>query len=312
MNVKPLKNFIPKIYISDLALNKMNEYIEQCSLEIGWLGCAERLENGIYISDVFLFKQEVHSATTEITTEGLNEFAMELMNTCEDGMEIWNNMRVWGHSHVNMPTSPSGQDDKQIEVFMENDNDFFIRIIGNKKGELRIDLYDFKVGIQYSELPYDVIYDKEKDEKIRTISNQIRLLRERLDDILKPEESLVKSINKEIASKVSEKKEVFSTGKYDAYGYAYNGYYGNCGKTYTTQSTKKEADTQKIIAYLNSLPDEEIFELMLAIETGSTSAEMLNVQGFTIYDYIELDDLIEEYCNENLNSYLNYVDEMYS
>ena len=121
MSVKLMKGFEPKIFINVNAMNKMKEYIRQSSLEIGWLGTCEKLDNSsYYIGDVFLFKQEVHATTTEITTEGLSEFAMELLST-NDGIEIWNNMKVWGHSHVNMGTSPSSQDDKQIEVFAENE-----------------------------------------------------------------------------------------------------------------------------------------------------------------------------------------------
>ena len=92
MNVKLMKNFAPKVYIDIKAMNKMKEYVRQSSLEIGWLGTARRFSNQIFIDDVFLFKQEVHSTTTEITTEGLNEFAMELLSQ-EDGINIWNNFR---------------------------------------------------------------------------------------------------------------------------------------------------------------------------------------------------------------------------
>ena len=305
MNVKPLKGFVPKVYIYNEALCKMNEYINQSKLEIGWLGCAKRHGNNYVITDVFLFKQEVHSATTEITTEGLSEFAMELMKHDEEnGIEIWNNLRVWGHSHVNMATSPSGQDEKQIDVFMENDNDFFIRLIGNKHGSLRIDVYDFKLGVQYSELEYDVVYDEEKEEKIRTISNQIRLLRERLDAILEPDKSLVDDISKEIASKVTEKKEVYKHNTYS--GYNYNSYGKSYGKPVVTK------DSNNVSAYFNTLSDEEIFEAMILIETGETSMNIFLDNKFTREESFQLDDLVEDYCNTNINKYLNYAEMMYN
>lgn len=304
MNVKPLKGFVPKVYIYDEALNKMNEYIEQCKLEIGWLGCAKRVDNNFLITDVFLFKQEVHSTTTEITTEGLSEFAMELMESNEDeGLEIWNNLRVWGHSHVDMGTSPSGQDEKQIDVFMENDNDFFIRLIGNKQGHLRIDVYDFKVGVQYSELDYNVLYEKEKNEKINTISNQIRLLRERLDAILEPEKDLKDRISKEITSKVTEKKEMYKYNTYSGYSHY--------GKSYG-KPVVKQNESEDYVAYFNTLSDEEIFEAMILVEQGETSSEIFVNNNLTIYDSIKLDELIEDYCNTNINMYLNYVDTMYN
>ena len=66
--------------------------------EVGWLGTVyyNSEHNYYFVSDVFLFDQEVHGTTTEITPEGLADFATELLQR-EDGMEIWNNMKLWGH-----------------------------------------------------------------------------------------------------------------------------------------------------------------------------------------------------------------------
>ena len=92
MNIKMMRGFEPIVEINNIALQKMNEYTNQSNEEIGWLGTARKLEDKHYIiDDVFLFRQEVHSTTTEITVEGLSEFCQELMMR-ENGMEIWNNM----------------------------------------------------------------------------------------------------------------------------------------------------------------------------------------------------------------------------
>ena len=40
MNTKIIKGCEPKLYIDNIALDKMKEYIRQSSLEIGWLGTA--------------------------------------------------------------------------------------------------------------------------------------------------------------------------------------------------------------------------------------------------------------------------------
>ena len=74
-----VKNLINnKVYISLLAFKKMTTYIKECSKEIGWLGTVEEVPGGYLIKDTFLFKQQVHSTTCEITPQGLSDFIMVL------------------------------------------------------------------------------------------------------------------------------------------------------------------------------------------------------------------------------------------
>ena len=151
LSVEVLEKCAPVIIIEKNALAKMKVYIDECADEIGWLGTATKEEGFYHITDVFLFEQEVHSTTTEITPEGLGDFGEKLLQQ-ENGMEIWNSMKVWGHSHVNMSVSPSGQDNSQMEVFADNGHDFSIRIIGNKKGDMAVDLYDYETGVIYKNI----------------------------------------------------------------------------------------------------------------------------------------------------------------
>ena len=155
----------PSILISPLALAKMINIINECDKEVGWLGEANRNEenNIIIIHDVHLFHQEVHSTTCEITPEGLSQFGEELLKQ-QDGMEKWNNIKVWGHSHVNMGVFSSGQDDKQMEVFADH-NDWFIRIIANKKDEMKIDFYDYTKNIVYIDLDWEMYFPELFDTK---------------------------------------------------------------------------------------------------------------------------------------------------
>ena len=313
MNVKIMKNFAPKIFINIDAINKMKEYIRQSSLEIGWLGTARRFSNQIFIDDVFLFKQEVHSTTTEITTEGLNDFAMELLSQ-EDGVEIWNNMKVWGHSHVNMSTSPSSQDDKQIEVFSQNADDFFIRIIANKKDDFRIDLYDYTTGVIYEQLPYEVDYGEDKDI-IESLYKKIEEITEAINLRIKPNETMVEEIKTEIKEKVTEKKFTYSGNAaikttnswYDDYDYTGYGYYNGWSKK--KEKSEKSKEENKITEYFDSLNEEDIFNLMYYMEAG------LDIRDVIDFDltYAELEDLeilIEGYARdfqEKYDEYLGYV-----
>lgn len=131
------------IYITQLAKRKMELYCELCSDEIGWMAYVDKLADnkGYMITDCILLKQKVHAGTTEIDPLAL----LELWNSITP--ELQNKIKCWGHSHVNMSPTPSGQDNDQMKYF-EDGNDWFIRIITNKKGELNVDFYDFKNGFE--------------------------------------------------------------------------------------------------------------------------------------------------------------------
>lgn len=207
VTTKALLSSVPFIVISREALIKMYHYVDKCTEEVGWMGTAYRDGKEIFIHDVYLFDQEVHATTTEITPQGLSDFAAELLQS-EEGMEIWNNLKMWGHSHVNMGVTPSGQDDKQMETFKEGGHDWFIRLIANKKGELKIDLYNYESGVIYIDLPWEA---QESDEEL-AIQHQIQLLQNELNNIQKGMmDAYSETIGAEMKVKVR-KKSFYQTG----------------------------------------------------------------------------------------------------
>lgn len=210
-SVKVLERFMPLVIISKEALIKMQLYVEGCPNEIGWLGTATKNnDNVFFIDDVFLFEQDVHSTTTEITPEGLSSFAEELLQQ-PNGVEIWNNIKVWGHSHVNMSTFSSTQDDKQMETFSEGGHPWFLRIIANKKGDITIDLYDYEHGIIYSNLSWwEEVSDAEREieKQITELKKQLANINSSIIETLKP------SIADEIKQKVKFKTQVIGFNNY--------------------------------------------------------------------------------------------------
>ncbi len=201
--VQVLDEFIPIVIISKDALAKMQLYCDICDTEIGWLGTATWEDDfTIYIDNVFLFKQDVHFTTTEISPEGLAEFAEELLQQ-DDGLDIWNNVRVWGHSHVNMSVTPSSQDNDQMVTFAEGGHDWFIRIIANKKGDIAIDLYNYAQGIIYHNLPW---WEEQSQEELEVIA-KINELQAYLNSINANHIDIYKEpITKEIKNKVTQKQ----------------------------------------------------------------------------------------------------------
>lgn len=223
---------IPIIVIRKKALEKMYHYIDMSKLEVGWLGSVIREDNRYIIDDVFIFEQEVAGTTTEISPEGLMDFASELMKM-ENGMEIWNNIRLWGHSHVNMDTTPSGQDNSQMELFNDNGIEWFIRLIANKKGKFSFTLFVYDSGITFIDIPW-------------VVENEI-------DDSLKEE------VRKDMENKVSKKEYTYVNTKYNHFGY------GNSGYVYNRNAgiyTANDIDTKEV-----STVDEFEKEINKTLET---------------------------------------------
>ena len=156
------------------AYKKMYYIVEECDKEVGWLGVVEKNENVFLIKDVFLFKQQTSATTCEITPEGIADMIDELIQK-PNGDYIVSNLSLWGHSHVNMGTTPSIQDEKQLLSFKENGNDWFLGVICNKQGSLNFTYIDYAKGIIVSDLKWKVLIPNFDDEKLRLdVKNELK------------------------------------------------------------------------------------------------------------------------------------------
>lgn len=129
------------LYFTEIAYLKMIALVRDFNSEIAWHGIAKRCEdeeNAYIISDILVYPQEVTGAT--VTTDQ-QKYQTWLMNH-ED--EVFNNIRMQGHSHVNMGVTPSGVDTTLYEKIREqlDDTMFYIFLIWNKKGDKTIKIYD--------------------------------------------------------------------------------------------------------------------------------------------------------------------------
>lgn len=135
----------PSIYITPEAFIKTRQLVDLCDKEVGWFGSVEKREGEIYvIYDIFVFDQEVHATETDIDAASIGKVVHELYE--QDKEKEVNELNFWGHSHVNMAVSPSGQDKSQALEFADNNPGLKYMICGifNKKGEIRIDFYDYE------------------------------------------------------------------------------------------------------------------------------------------------------------------------
>jgi len=92
-----------------------------------------------------------------------------------------NKLFFWGHSHVNMDTSPSSQDDAQIEIFRGDGCPWFIRGIFNKKKRAEFTVFFFDANLAVIDCPWSIeatvddgrreFWEKEISDKVSTFSS---------------------------------------------------------------------------------------------------------------------------------------------
>lgn len=172
----------PKVFIRPTAYQDMRMIVSKQDTEVAWYATVSTLGNYKYlIEEVFVPSQTAHSTTCEVTVSGMSEFVEYLLER-PDGADQVNKIRMHGHSHVNMACSPSGEDSRWIELFRKDVEDFFISAILNKKGESRWDIFLFKEGIDFHDVPVYLYTENDYVERAaewgRILSDKVKSHRE--------------------------------------------------------------------------------------------------------------------------------------
>lgn len=132
------------VWITPDAYTKMIALIQDSDKEVAWHGVAHRLETeGQYvISDILVYPQEVTGATVNTDQAEYEQWMMRL----ED--DVFDNLRMQGHSHVNMDCFPSYTDkEHQAKIIEQLEGDmFYIFMIWNKKFKFHATIYDLKIN----------------------------------------------------------------------------------------------------------------------------------------------------------------------
>lgn len=148
------------IFLSSIAFAKMNALIQQFDSEVAWHGVVHRDEDDptiFRITDILVYPQIVSGAT---------------VNTDQDAYQTWlyafdddvfNNIRMQGHSHVRMGTNPSGVDTTHQEKILSQirDDDYYIFMIWNKQYEHFVRIFDLKNNTLYETADVDVLIGDE-------------------------------------------------------------------------------------------------------------------------------------------------------
>lgn len=142
------------------AFAKMAMLIMQFDSEVAWHGVAFRDEtkkNCFYITDILVYPQIVTGSTVNTDQEAYTGWLYSLDD------DVFNNVRMQGHSHVTTGVSPSGVDTTHQEKILQqvDDDMFYIFMIWNKKFERFVRIYDMKNNRLYDKDDVDVYIGSE-------------------------------------------------------------------------------------------------------------------------------------------------------
>lgn len=160
---KTLPGFDDKavLYFTQTAWVKMTALLKEFTKEVAWHGVARRVEdedNAYEISDIMVYPQTVGPADVDMDPEEYTKWLI-----AHDGDERFDHIRFQGHSHVDMPPSPSGTDmDHQREILDQlGPDDFYIFAIYNKSLRYDIRIYDFQKNRMFgnADVTVKIIWD---------------------------------------------------------------------------------------------------------------------------------------------------------
>lgn len=210
------------VLFTDLAWVKMQTLIREFDKEIAWHGIAFRgddeTKDDYIIKDILVYPQEVTAATVNTDQEKYQTWLFEHDD------DVFNNIRMQGHSHVNMGTTPSSVDSSLYDRILEqlDDDMFYIFMIWNKRGDKTIKIYDMAKNVLFetSDCTVSVLEDGYSIERFL----------------------------KEAKSLVSDKVSNYTNNATPSFGGGYrygSGYYGSEGSYYSSKDANKYETTKK-------------------------------------------------------------------
>lgn len=168
-----------ELRFKELAWYKMQALIKECDKEVGWHGVARRGENPekdeYIIDDILVYPQEVTGGNVETDQK---QYQMWLMSHDD---ETFNNIRMHGHSHVNMQTNPSVVDTTFYdEILRQLDNTmFYIFMIWNKRGDHTIKIYDMAKNVLFENADVTISVFEDDTGIVRFITESKKMISER-------------------------------------------------------------------------------------------------------------------------------------
>ena len=141
------------IWLTSLAYNKILALLTEFSDEVGWHGTVSRINDTEFvIEDIFVYPQEVTGSTVNTDQSLYSKWLYEQSD------EVFSNLKMQGHSHVNMGVNPSGVDENhRAKILQQLDPEmFYIFQIWNKSLSIHTLIYDMKNNVLFENNDVDV------------------------------------------------------------------------------------------------------------------------------------------------------------
>ena len=122
---------LPRVRIPQPVWTRLWAYIRACPVEVGGLGSVVNRHDGLVITDVFLLKQKVGTAHTNLDTAAVREFVLDWIKQGKDPEQL----KFWWHSHAHFPVGWSPTDEDTIRRMTESS--LLVTCVGNHRGEVR-------------------------------------------------------------------------------------------------------------------------------------------------------------------------------
>lgn len=131
---------LPKVIFTSKSIKQLGTFMSSAhaqTKEFLFLGYVTREDKTFTIEEFFLVPQEKCSATYCETDDA------RYPNWIAHNIPIQKrkNLRIHGHSHVNMLTSPSGTDDAQLIRLTDEVDDYFIQLIINHSMNYKVNIW---------------------------------------------------------------------------------------------------------------------------------------------------------------------------
>lgn len=129
MNIPKTTLWLPPDILSELMF-----YVWSVKDEVGGLGLLsfDEKENDIFVQELYLIEQTVHSTETDVLAKGIDQLYQDLIAKGEDDKVQFINF--WWHSHVDMGASFSSIDDECMRTWPGK---YLVSLVINKRSEMK-------------------------------------------------------------------------------------------------------------------------------------------------------------------------------
>lgn len=184
--------------------------------EVAWHGVCHRVsENEFYVEELLVYPQSVSAAQVEMDEE---EYSKWIIDNIED--ERFERIRFQAHSHVNMATMPSGTDlDHQQKILDQlGNNQYYIFMITNKRGEMWTRIYDLEYNRLYNKEEIDVYIDYENGGVLEWLDESKKMVKASAPKAKPVQQTVISSVFAPATSEVKQSNVQESKTKKDKKG----------------------------------------------------------------------------------------------